>query len=121
MHAHAEAPTSKERRTCLPASFALHGKFAYHQVADRVTGVGSVAVGFVEVRQRVPVWVDSPANLFEIFDQMFAPRIDEQAMLAGLVAQHGVYAINAILDGWISLGHILAGVVAITIAAEEVP
>jgi hypothetical protein len=63
------------------------------------------------------VRIGLPAHLLEILDQLLTPRIDLQAMLANIVSQHGIHAVDTILDGRIGAGHAEADVIAVRVTA----
>ena len=61
-----------------------------------------------------------PADLFEIVDELFAARIDNQPMLAIMISQQSIDAVDSILHRWISAGHSEVDSKQIGVTAEEV-
>ena len=91
-----------------------------HVIAESVAGVGSIAVGLVDVGGRTVVCIESPRDLFEIFDEFATFGIDEETRVARGVAQPSIDAIDAIAHGWIGLGQVEGGVVQRGKLAEEI-
>jgi hypothetical protein len=111
---------SNDARAGSLSHLRTHRKLARYQVPNGVAGVRSHGIRLVQFCKRVAVRINLPAYLLQVLDQLLTPRIDPQPTLAGVVAKHGVYAINPILYRRIGAGHAQAGVVAVRVAAKEV-
>ena len=76
-------------------------------------------VRIILVPQGVPVGVSLPPNAFQITNQLLALRINQQAMVASMVAQHGVHAVRPIFHQGIAIEHTDASVKEVRVTLEE--
>ena len=74
----------------------------------------------IEFRQGVAVRIDLPANLLKVLDQLLAPKINQQTMLTGMIAQHGVHAVDSILHRRIGAWNSGVGTIAVLVTAKKI-
>src|SRR5260370_28113783 len=96
-----------------------HRKLVRYQISDRVAGMRSHRVRFVQISQRIAVRIRLPTHLFEILDEVLAALIDQHPTLSGMVSPQPVHPVVAILHRWIGARYTNVGVVAIGVAAEK--
>ena len=97
-----------------------HRELARDPISDGIADVGSHGIGFIEFRQGVAMWIDLPANLLKVLDQVFASGINQQSMLTRMIVQHGVHAVDSILHRWIGAGNSEVGTIAVLVTAKKI-
>ena len=90
-----------------------------YQISDRIAGMRSHRVRFVQISQRVAVRIGFPTYLFEILDEVLTALIYQHPMLSSVVSQQRVHAVDAILHRRIGTRYTNLGVIAIGVAAEK--
>jgi hypothetical protein len=94
----AKAPLSHDGGTRSLAPLGTHRKLPRDPITSSIAYVCSHPIGFIDLRQRIAVRIGFPANLLQILNQLFASRINQQSMLTRMITQHGVHAVNSVLD-----------------------
>ena len=88
-------------------------------VAEGVARMGAEAVGLVDFGGSGAGGIDGPGDLFEIFDELDAAGIDEQADVAGGVAKAAVDTSDAIAHERVGLGDVGSGFIDTLLVAHE--
>ena len=61
-------------------------------------------IGLIDIRQAITVQIHFPMNALKIQQQLFTARVNEEPAFAGLVLEHRIDAVGAILHSWIRRG-----------------
>src|SRR5579862_4432310 len=111
---------SDDRWTRLFAMDATHRKLTGDVIAHGIAHMITHRIRLVQLGQWVPMRIRFPRHLFQVLDDLFTLRVDQQAPLADIIAQHSVDAIHAVLNAWIAARHAESRTVTIPITAEKV-